>query len=117
HNLKGEEDQELIQWINSPTNGSNPAPATKLKRPVPKRRAFLRSKHKSWSLNVCTDNSSASGRRPKRCAIGFRPDSGLRSYAVRARDAAGPHNSFGLTPASKEAHEKRRAFLRLSLCS
>ena len=21
-NLKGEEDQELIQWINSPTNGS-----------------------------------------------------------------------------------------------
>ena len=26
--LKGAEDQELIQWINSPTNGS-PAPATK----------------------------------------------------------------------------------------
>jgi len=30
-NLKGEEDQELIQWINSPKNGS-PAPATKSKR-------------------------------------------------------------------------------------
>ena len=29
--LKGAEDQELIQWINSPTNGS-PAPATRSKR-------------------------------------------------------------------------------------
>jgi len=40
----------LIQWINSPTNGSNPAPATKLKRPVPKRRAFLRLKRSQHGI-------------------------------------------------------------------
>jgi len=39
-NLKGEEDQELIQWINSPTNGS-PAPATK-SSPVAQRAGLFR---------------------------------------------------------------------------
>src|SRR5690606_23856394 len=58
HNLKGEEDQELIRWINSQTNGSNPAPAT---RSVKKRRGTVRRfsgrnlvRHRSSARACCT---------------------------------------------------------------
>jgi len=33
HNRKGEEEKQSIRWIDSPTNGANPAPATKQKAP------------------------------------------------------------------------------------
>jgi hypothetical protein len=110
HNLKGEEEQELIQWINSPTNGSScPRNQVQNARCIT-RWAFLR-------LNICSQTlyardhgrrCNASGWKRRRAECHW--DAPRELPTRTAFRNAGPLNGDGLFPhARPRAREARLA--------